>query len=201
MRHHRASGTNENSARAHLQPDAVRPSTRATTGSASAGVRWHDESCTNAVLGNYGLSSTSAAAIGQITAGNSLTTYNAAPTDDFFGTLRKTNNAVDIGAVEFTDRLPPWRLPVSPRTLTFPTTAVVHQRYSEPDLHNTGTATLSAINVAITVLRARHDGAFPAGEGTAYYSGRGHKLHRQVAFAPPQPVRQLARLPSLPASR
>jgi hypothetical protein len=29
-------------------------------------------------------------------------TYGAAPSDDYFGTLRKTNNSVDVGAVEFT---------------------------------------------------------------------------------------------------
>jgi hypothetical protein len=54
---------------------------------------------TNNVLGNYALASGSPS-INYIpsTAG---APYNQAPTTDFFGTLRKTNNAVDVGAVEF----------------------------------------------------------------------------------------------------
>jgi hypothetical protein len=56
---------------------------------------------TGAVLGNYSLTGTSPA-INYITPINSATTYAAAPSLDFFGTARKTNNAVDVGAVEFT---------------------------------------------------------------------------------------------------
>ena len=52
------------------------------------------------VIGNYSLAAGSPA-IGYITLAGSGTTYTAAPADDFFGTLRKTNNAVDAGAVEF----------------------------------------------------------------------------------------------------
>jgi hypothetical protein len=55
---------------------------------------------TGAVLGDYSLAAGSPA-IGYITNGNSSTTYTAAPTDDFFGNLRKSNGAVDVGAVEF----------------------------------------------------------------------------------------------------
>jgi hypothetical protein len=51
-------------------------------------------------LGDYGLAAGSPA-INYITNANSNTTYAAAPPDDFFGTLRKTNGAVDAGAVEF----------------------------------------------------------------------------------------------------
>jgi hypothetical protein len=55
---------------------------------------------TNATLGNY---STTAASPGNnyITNANSATTYAAAPAFDFFNNARKTNNAVDVGAVEF----------------------------------------------------------------------------------------------------
>ena len=67
-------------------------------------ISWGPLSMTNpstgAVLGDYSLAAGSPA-IGYITNGNSSTTYAAAPTDDFFGTLRKSNNAVDVGAVEF----------------------------------------------------------------------------------------------------
>jgi hypothetical protein len=55
---------------------------------------------TNVTLGNYALTGTSPA-ISYITLANSATTYNAAPTLDFFNNARKTNNAVDVGAVEF----------------------------------------------------------------------------------------------------
>ena len=50
-------------------------------------------------LGDYSLADTSPV-INYITSANSSLTYLAAPADDFFGTLRKTNNAVDVGAVE-----------------------------------------------------------------------------------------------------
>ena len=55
---------------------------------------------TGAVLGDYSLAAGSPA-INYITPSTSSTTYAAAPLDDFFGNLRKTNGAVDAGAVEF----------------------------------------------------------------------------------------------------
>jgi len=56
---------------------------------------------TNAVLGNYAIAAGSPA-IGYITStGASAANYAEAPSTDFFGNLRKTNNAVDAGAVEF----------------------------------------------------------------------------------------------------
>jgi hypothetical protein len=55
---------------------------------------------TGLVLGDYSLAAGSPA-IGYITSANSNTTYAAAPLDDFFGNLRKSNGAVDVGAVEF----------------------------------------------------------------------------------------------------
>jgi hypothetical protein len=57
-------------------------------------------STTGTPLGNYAPAALSPV-IGYITPTNSATTYAAAPTTDFFGTSRKTNNAVDVGAVEF----------------------------------------------------------------------------------------------------
>ncbi len=51
-------------------------------------------------LSNYSLASGSPA-INYINQANSPTSYTAAPADDFFGTLRKSNGAVDAGAVEF----------------------------------------------------------------------------------------------------
>jgi hypothetical protein len=57
-------------------------------------------STTGTPLGNYAPAALSPV-IGYITSANSATTYAAAPTADFFGTLRKANSAVDVGAVEF----------------------------------------------------------------------------------------------------
>jgi hypothetical protein len=53
------------------------------------------------VLGNYAPATGSSPVVNYITPANSGTTYTAAPTTDFFGHPRKTNNAVDIGAIEF----------------------------------------------------------------------------------------------------
>jgi hypothetical protein len=52
------------------------------------------------LLGDYSLAAGSTA-INYITNANSSTTYAAAPANDFFDNARKTNNAVDVGAVEF----------------------------------------------------------------------------------------------------
>jgi hypothetical protein len=57
---------------------------------------------TNVVLGKYAPGSGTSPVVNYITPSNSPLTYLAAPTTDFFGTLRKANNAVDIGAIEFT---------------------------------------------------------------------------------------------------
>jgi hypothetical protein len=67
---------------------------------------------TNATLGNYGPAAGSSV-INLIP--SSASTYTEAPGTDFFGTLRKTNNAVDAGAVEFTGIvLPPTLTAISP---------------------------------------------------------------------------------------
>src|SRR6266550_521703 len=66
-------------------------------------ISWGPLSMTNPagiVLGNYSLASNSPV-IGYITPTNSATTYTQAPTDDFFGNLRKSSGSVDAGAVEF----------------------------------------------------------------------------------------------------
>src|SRR5262249_50214393 len=51
------------------------------------------------MLSDYSLAAGSPA-INYINPANSQTSYNAAPTDDFFATLRKSNAAGDAGAVE-----------------------------------------------------------------------------------------------------
>ncbi len=67
-------------------------------------ISWGPLSLTNpagtTVLGNYAPASGSPV-VNYITPALSATTYAAAPATDFFGNLRKANNAVDIGAIEF----------------------------------------------------------------------------------------------------
>jgi hypothetical protein len=104
---------------------------------------------TNAVLGNYGLTIGSPA-INYITATNSSTTYAAAPSLDFFGTARKSNNAVDVGAVEFAA---PAIATVSPSPLAFGNVVVTTTKALNLTLSNTGGATLTGITL----------GAFPTG--------------------------------------
>ncbi len=53
------------------------------------------------VLGNYAPATGGSPVVNYVTPALSATTYNAAPPTDFFGNARKTNNAVDIGAIEF----------------------------------------------------------------------------------------------------
>ena len=107
---------------------------------------------TNALLGNYSLSAGSLA-INYITPSNSSTTYAAAPTLDFFGTARKTNNAVDVGAVEF--KVPVVAIAsVSPSPLAFSNNVIVTTtQVLNLTLSNTGGAALTGITL----------GAFPAG--------------------------------------
>jgi hypothetical protein len=56
-------------------------------------------------LSDYSLAAGSPA-INYITNANSTNTYSVAPNEDFFGTLRKTNGSVDVGAVEFGANVP-----------------------------------------------------------------------------------------------
>jgi len=130
-------------------------------------VPWRTAANGGTQLADYGLSAASVAAIDQITTANSNTTYTAAPPDDFFGTARKTaaNPAVDIGAVEFTGSATSAAVAsVTGGPLTFPTTAVGSTSATQNlTLHNTGTATLTAINVAPSAQFVRvNTGTFPA---------------------------------------
>jgi len=53
------------------------------------------------LLGNYG-PATGRSSVVNLIPNTATANYNEAPSQDFYGTLRKTNNAVDAGAVEFT---------------------------------------------------------------------------------------------------
>ena len=61
---------------------------------------------TGAQLSDYSLADTSPV-INYVTSANSFATYLAAPSNDFFETPRKTNGAVDVGAVESLFMPPP----------------------------------------------------------------------------------------------
>jgi len=123
---------------------------------------------TEAPLSNYSLAAGSPA-IAYITPANSSTTYAAAPADDFFGTLRKTNNSVDAGAVEFTGTggggggaavASVTGGPLAFGSVTVGTTSASQNL----TLHNTGTATLTGIALTFTGPFSRiTTGAFPAG--------------------------------------
>ena len=102
---------------------------------------------TNVLLGNYGLSAGSPA-ISYITPSNSSTTYAAAPSFDFFGTARKTNNAVDVGAVEFASSVRAAGA-VSPTSLTFSAVAGTTSAAQTLTLSNTGGADLTGISESI----------------------------------------------------
>jgi hypothetical protein len=103
---------------------------------------------TGTVLGNYSLAAGSPA-INYITPALSATTYAAAPSLDFFNNLRKTNNAVDVGAVEFGALPPVAILSVTGGPLAFggvPTGGTSASR--QLILHNTGTA--AGTGIALT---------------------------------------------------
>jgi hypothetical protein len=103
---------------------------------------------TGAVLGDYSLASGSQA-INYITPGNSSTTYAAAPANDFFDRLRKTNNAVDAGAVEFA-AAPSAALQVTGGPLNFGNVVTGTTSGSRTlTLSNTGTAGATGIAVAV----------------------------------------------------
>jgi len=98
-------------------------------------------------LSNYSLAAGSTA-IHYITNANSSNTYSVAPNDDFFGTLRKTNGSVDVGAVEFGANLPaPTLTSISPassgRGVTVPVTLT--------GTNLTGTSAVNVSGSGITV--------------------------------------------------
>jgi hypothetical protein len=118
---------------------------------------------TNVTLGNYALTAGSPA-ISYITTANSATTYAAAPSTDFFGNLRKTNNAVDVGAVEFGAGPPSAALSVTGGPLNFGNVGTGGTSGSRQlVLHNTGTAAGTGIALTFASVPAN---AFSAAGGT-----------------------------------
>ncbi len=102
---------------------------------------------TGTLLGNYAPFSNDSPEVDYITAANSLTTYNAAPATDFFGNARKTDGAVDIGAIEFQGvrAVAPVLSSISPSSYTRGTSVTV-------TLTGTGLTGTTSVNVAIVGL-------------------------------------------------
>jgi hypothetical protein len=112
---------------------------------------------TNTTLGNYGPSSDSPA-INYIPSTANLNYHNA-PSLDFYGTPRKTNNAVDAGAVEYVG-VPRAVGSVTGGPLVFGNVADTTNSAAQTlTLHNTGTADLTGITVTVTAPYSRAGGS------------------------------------------
>jgi hypothetical protein len=133
---------------------------------------------TNTQLANYGPTSTSST-INYIPSGTA--NYTAAPATDFFGTNRKTNGAVDAGAVEYQSSAAATAiLSVTGGPLSFGNVAVgVTSAPQTLTLHNTGTAAGTGIALAFSsTVFAR-----PGGTCTATLAA-GATCTITVAFTP-----------------
>jgi hypothetical protein len=115
-------------------------------------------------LADYSLTASSPA-INFITPANSNQTYQAAPADDFFGNLRKTNNAVDAGAIEST-ATPVAVVNVMPTALTFSAVAGTTTVAQTLTVTNTGGAPFTGMNVVIAAPFARPTAPPAAAPGT-----------------------------------
>jgi hypothetical protein len=140
----------------------------------------------NTPLGNYGPAAGSPV-INYVTPANSATTYAAAPSFDFFNNARKANNAVDAGAVEFAGGGATAGASVTGGPLAFGNVPISTTSASQNlTLHNTGTATLTGIGVAIPAPFGRiTTGTFPAGApncGATLAAGANCTI--KVAFSP-----------------
>jgi hypothetical protein len=100
-------------------------------------------------LGDYSIGSGSSA-IGYVTSANSSTTYAAAPATDFFGTARKGDGAVDVGAVEFAGGGGTSGLSVTGGPLAFgPQTVGTTSTARTLTLTNSTTAAVGSISVSV----------------------------------------------------
>ena len=108
---------------------------------------------TGATFGNYGPATAASPVVNYIPT-TATVNFNEAPATDIFGNLRKTNNAVDAGAVEFPTPPQVANGSVTGGPLSFGNVAV--GMTSAPQtltLHNTGNATLTGITLAFSSPR------------------------------------------------
>jgi hypothetical protein len=133
---------------------------------------------TNTTLGNYGPASGSPV-INYIL--STAPTYTSAPQLDFYGTPRKTNNAIDAGAVEFVGATIAIGSvtggPLAFGNVTDSTTSATQTL----TLHNTGTGTLTGITITVSASFTN-----PGGTCTATLAA-GATCTITVAFAPTTP--------------
>ncbi len=109
----------------------------------------------NTILGNYGPASSSSV-INRIPSGTA--NYTAAPDTDFYGNTRK-NGFVDAGAVEFMAAANTAVATITGGPLAFGNVVVGTTSAAQTlTLHNTGTANLTGIAVAVTAPFARAGG-------------------------------------------
>ncbi len=136
---------------------------------------------TNAILGNYGPASGSSV-INLVP--STATTYAAAPSLDFFGTPRKTNNFVDAGAVEFQLAANTTVLNVTGGPLAFGNVAINTTSPSQQlVLHNTGTAGATGIGLLFSsTLYSRPAGTAGGTCGTTLATGATCTIN--VVFTP-----------------
>ena len=121
---------------------------------------------TGAILGDYSLLGGSPA-IGYITPGNSSTTYGLAPSDDYFGNPRKTNNAVDAGAVEFTGSAGPAVASITGGPLSFGNVTIGSTSAAQTlTLSNSGGSNLTGITLAFSSPRFTRPGGAAGGTCT-----------------------------------
>ena len=124
-------------------------------------ISWGPLSLTNpagtTVLGNYAPASGGSPVVNYITPANSSATYAAAPPTDFFGHLRKTNNAVDIGAIEFQGAAAPvpTLTSISPASSTRGT--AVNVTLTGTGLTGTNAVTVSGTLVTVTNINVVSD--------------------------------------------
>jgi hypothetical protein len=138
------------------------------------------------MLGDYGLTGGSPA-IGQITPTTvlGLLAYAAAPAVDFYGTARKTNNAVDIGAVEFVGAaVPAANLGGGPLTFGNVYVGAVSQPQTLT-LANTGTGSVTGISFSFTGSYLRSTTSAGTCSTTAGFTlAQGASCTVNVVFAP-----------------
>ena len=135
--------------------------------------------------GNYGLTASSTPAIGAISGTNpaSAINYAIAPALDIFGAKRKTDNKVDIGAVEYVP--PPYAIAsVSPTSLSFGSVATGGKSAPQTvTLSNSGGANLTAISLTFSsTVYSRPTGAAGGTCGTSLAGGATCTIN--VVFSP-----------------
>ncbi len=120
---------------------------------------------TGVTLGNYGPAASTSSVVNRVPSSANGTTgaYTLAPSLDFFGTARKTNNFVDAGAVEYQAGPPAAIASVTGGPLAFGNVVVSTTSAAQTlTLHNTGSAALTGVVVVVTAPFSRSGGTCTA---------------------------------------